>query len=232
MDSGTRPDDVTALAAQLARQREELRTLARRLITVQEDERAALSRELHDDIGQSITAIKLSAVALLGEADPQLVRETAQEIVAIADQTVVKLRDLSLLLRPPQLDALGLEAALRWQAGRLFRGDGPALDLELPPLPCRPSREVELACFRIAQEALTNVLRHANARHVLLRLDCDDTVLRLRVEDDGAGFADDRRDGLGLITMRERAEQLGGRFRIASGDGRTRIEVELPMQAG
>lgn len=223
------PDDTRALAAQLARQREELRTLARRLITVQEDERAALSRELHDDIGQSITAIKLSAVALLGEADPRYMREVAQEIVQVADQTVAKLRDLSLLLRPPQLDALGLEAALRWQAGTLFRGDGPALTLDLPPLPCRPPREVELACFRIAQEALTNVLRHAGARHVLLRVDCDDTRLRLHVQDDGRGLAADRRDGLGLITMRERAQQLGGTFAIRSAGEGTVIDVELPL---
>ena len=222
-------DDVHALAAQLARQREALRTLTRRLLTVQEDERAALSRDLHDDIGQSITAIKLSAVALLGEADPRMARETAQEIVAIADQTITKLRDLSLLLRPPQLDALGLEAALRWQAGALFRGDGPVLTLDIPPLPCRPPREVELACFRIAQEALTNVLRHAQARHVLLRLDCDDTMLRLHVRDDGRGLAPDRREGLGLITMRERAEQLGGTFAIASAAGTTTIDVELPL---
>lgn len=230
MDSSAPSDDVSALAAQLAHQREELRTLARRLITVQEDERAALSRELHDDIGQSITAIKLSAAMLLGEADPRFMRETAQEIVDIADQTVAKLRDLSLLLRPPQLDALGLEAALRWQAGTLFRGDGPSLALDVPPLPCRPPREVELACFRIAQEALTNVLRHAGARHVLLRVDCDDDMLRLHVADDGRGLAPDRRDGLGLITMRERAQQLGGTFAIASGDGRTTIDVELPLR--
>jgi signal transduction histidine kinase len=230
MQRDAHDSDVPALAAQLARQREELRTLARRLITVQEDERAALSRELHDDIGQSITAIKLSAVALLAEADPRMVRETAHEIVAIADQTVAKLRDLSLLLRPPQLDALGLEAALRWQAGTLFRGDGPALTLHVPPLPCRPPRDVELACFRIAQEALTNVLRHAEARHVLLRLDCDDDALRLHVEDDGRGLAPDRRDGLGLITMRERAQQLGGTFAIDSDDAGTRIDVELPLR--
>ncbi|MFZ5658032.1 MAG: sensor histidine kinase [Pseudomonadota bacterium] len=229
MEPAASPDDLDDLATQLARQHEELRTLARRLITVQEDERAALSRELHDDIGQSITAIKLSAVALLGEADPRYVREVAQEIVAIADQTVAKLRDLSLLLRPPQLDALGLEAALRWQAGALFRGDGPALTLDVPPLPCRPPRAVELACFRIAQEALTNALRHAHARHVLLRLDCDDTTLRLHVEDDGRGLAPDRRDGLGLITMRERAEQLRGTFAIRSNGRGTAIDVELPL---
>lgn len=219
-------------AARLDRQREELRTLARRLMTVQEDERAALSRELHDDIGQAITAIKLCASSLLHERDPvrhAVVTETAQEIADVADETVAKLRDLSLLLRPPQLDVLGLEAALRWQAGTLFRGDGPSLTLEVPPLPCRPPREVELACFRIAQEALTNVLRHARAERVVLRLDCDDTHLRLEVQDDGAGLAPDRRDGLGLVTMRERAQQLGGTFSVDTGPEGTRIDAVLPL---
>lgn len=232
MSTDAPPDDVHALAAQLGRQREELQTLTRRLITVQEDERAALSRELHDDIGQAITAIKLCASSLALEPEPMrraAVLETADEIARIADQTVAKLRDLSLLLRPPQLDELGLEAALRWQAGTLFRGDAPALTLDIPPLACRPPREVELACFRIAQEALTNVLRHARARHVLLRLSCDDDWLRLQVEDDGRGLGADRRDGLGLITMRERAQQLGGSFAIDGRPGATRIDVALPL---
>jgi signal transduction histidine kinase len=221
-----------ALAAHVERQRTELETLARRLMTVQEDERASLSRELHDDIGQAITAIKLCASSLEHEPDPPrtaVVRETAQEIAHVADQTVAKLRDISLLLRPPQLDALGLDAALRWQAGTLFRSDYPKLELDIPPLDCRPPRDVELACFRIAQEAMTNVLRHARAGRVALRLDWDDTELRLHIEDDGCGIGDDHRAGLGLITMRERARQLGGTLEIDSRPGRTRIDVTLPL---
>jgi signal transduction histidine kinase len=218
--------------ARFERQRLELQTLTRRLMTVQEDERASLSRELHDDIGQAITAIKLCASSLHHEPDPPrhaVVQETAQEIATIADQTVAKLRDLSLLLRPPQLDALGLDAALRWQAGALFRSGYPALVLDIPPLECRPPRDVELACFRIAQEALTNVLRHACAGRVELQLACDDSELRLRIEDDGCGIASDHRAGLGLITMRERARQLGGTLDIESRPGRTRIDVVLPL---
>ena len=224
-----------ALAARVERQRIELETLARRLMTVQEDERASLSRELHDDIGQAITAIKLCASSLAHEPDPPrraAVHEMAQEIAAIADQTVAKLRDLSLLLRPPQLDALGLDAALRWQADALFRSAGPALHLDIPPLECRPPRDVELACFRIAQEAMTNVLRHAQARHVSLRLECDARELRLHVEDDGTGIAPDHRAGLGMITMRERARQLGGTLELDSRPGRTRIDVVLPLTTG
>jgi signal transduction histidine kinase len=224
--------EAERLAADLEARRGELQTLARRLMTLQEDERAALSRELHDDIGQAITAVKLCASSLLLEPDPPrraVVMETAQEIAQIADQTVAKLRDLSLLLRPPQLDELGLEAALRWQAGRLFRGDGPVLELDIPVLECRPPREVELACFRIAQEAMTNILRHAQATRVSLRLQCDDAFMRLRIEDDGRGLARGRCAGLGLVTMRERAQQLGGEFRIDSRPGRTCVEASLPL---
>lgn len=229
MSTAPSPDHTQALTEQLARQREELRTLARRLMTVQEDERAALSRELHDDIGQAITAIKLSAVALLGETDPRAVRETAQEIVATADQTVAKLRDLSLLLRPPQLDALGLDAALRWHARSLFRADTPRLELDIPPIDCRPAREAELACFRIAQEAMTNVLRHAGARRAWLSLHCDEQWVRLAVEDDGRGLCPGGEAGLGLVTMRERAEQIGGRFEVVPREGGgTRVQAVLP----
>ena len=223
------------LAARVEAQRAELQTLARRLMTVQEDERAAISRELHDDIGQAITAIKLCATSLAEGPEPMrqaVVLEMAQEIATVADQTVAKLRDLSLLLRPPQLDALGLEAALRWQAGALFRGDLPRIELDIPPLDCRPPRDVELACFRIAQEALTNVLRHARAGRVALHLRCDDTDLRLRIEDDGCGIAADHRAGLGLITMRERARLVGGALTIDSRPGRTRIDVVLPLPEG
>ncbi|WP_407907838.1 sensor histidine kinase [Lysobacter claricitrinus] len=223
-----------ALAARLDAQRAELETLTRRLMSVQEDERASLSRELHDDIGQAITAIKLCASSLAHEPDPPrtaVVAETAHEIGQIADQTVAKLRDLSLLLRPPQLDALGLEAALRWQAGALFRGDLPRLELDIPPLDCRPPRELELACFRIAQEALTNVLRHASAGRVLLQLHCDDVELRLRVEDDGRGIPADHHAGLGLITMRERARLVGGALTLDSRAGKTIVEAVLPLPA-
>jgi signal transduction histidine kinase len=227
-------DPNAALAAHVERQRTELETLTRRLMTVQEDERAALSRELHDDIGQAITAIKLCASSLVHEPDPPrraVVLETADEIATIADQTVAKLRDLSLLLRPPQLDALGLDAALRWQAGALFRGEFPRLELDIPPLDCRPPRDVELACFRIAQEAMTNVLRHARAGRVALSLACDEHELRLHIEDDGCGIAPDHRAGLGLITMRERARQLGGQLTLDSRPGRTAIDVTLPLPA-
>ncbi len=214
----------------LTLQREELRALAQRIITLQEDERSALSRELHDDIGQDITAIKLSVMSLNDEDAIQRAA-TIVAIGEIADQSVIKLRNISLLLRPPQLDALGLESALRWQAGALVRSGGPTVKLDLQALPVRPDPAVEVACFRIAQEALTNALRHSSAHTVTLTLTCDDQSLHLSVHDDGTGFDRAHTRGLGLITMRERAQQLGGALEIVSdADRGTRVDARLPFQ--
>ncbi len=213
------------------RQRHELQSLARRVITLQEDERRTLSRELHDDIGQDITAIKLSTQMLIGDEDPERRAEAIGDISEIADQAVVKLRNLSLLLRPPQLDELGLVPALRWQAESLLRKGGPGLELDLQPLPERPPPQVELACFRIAQESLTNALRHANATGIRLALARDGGLLVLEVTDNGRGLPPEHRSGLGLVTMRERASQLGGEVVIATPPGGgTRVSARLPMR--
>ena len=215
-------EDISELLQSLEEQdrlREDLQAMARQLMTVQEDERRILSRELHDDVGQSITAIKLCALALSGE--PAEARAaTIAEIVAIADETMAKLRNLSLLLRPPQLDLLGLEAALRGQAELMARTSRVRIALQVDPLPCRPTPDVELACFRIAQEALTNALRHTDSDEVTLRLAVDGGELLLEVGDSGHGFDPDGRHGLGMLTMRERAQQAGGTLQIESDPAR------------
>jgi len=221
-------DEVSTGMQEQSRLREELQAVAQRLLTVQEDERRTLSRELHDDIGQSITAIRLGATALLDE-DPAR-REIIDEIVAIADQTVVKLRNLSLLLRPPQLDSLGLESALRGQIALLERNARTKITLQVSPLPQRPPLALELACFRIAQEALTNAMRYADARTIEVAIDVRDQSLQLQVSDDGRGFDPRQARGLGLLTMRERAQQLGGTLAIDTGPGEgTRVHAILPM---
>jgi signal transduction histidine kinase len=219
------------LAAHLQRQQLELHALTGRLIDVQEKERRTLSRELHDDIGQAISAIKMSATSLEGE-DETGRREIVGEIVGITDATIAKLRDISILLRPPQLDALGLVAALRWQCERLFRSGQPTLELELAPLPERPDPAVELATFRIAQEALTNVLRHSGAHHVTVMLAPRGDTLLLSIIDDGRGFDPGTTGGLGLVTMRERAQHLGGTFDIETvPDAGTCVRACLPLRA-
>ena len=218
------------LAAHLQQQQQELHALTGRLIDVQENERRTLSRELHDDIGQAISAMKMSATSIEGE-DEAGRREIVDEIVGIADATIAKLRDISILLRPPQLDALGLVAALRWQCERLFRSGVPALELELSPLPERPEPAVELACFRIAQEALTNVLRHSGATQVTVLLAPRGDQILLSIIDDGRGFDTNDVHGLGLIAMRERATHLGGTFDIETVAGAgTCIRACLPVR--
>lgn len=207
----------------------ELQAMARRLFSAQEDERRAISRELHDDIGQAITAIRLSAHAAMVEEDAQRRSADLAEIGAVADATLEKLRNLSMLLRPPQLDALGLEAALRWHASCLLRNSAVELELDIQDLPQRPEREVEQACFRIAQEGLTNALRHAGSSRVRLALAGDADGLDLRIEDDGQGFEPGDARGLGLVIMRERAQSAGGRLQIDTRRGSgTRIHLHLP----
>ncbi|HLT43968.1 MAG TPA: histidine kinase [Luteimonas sp.] len=230
-------DEVSLSLQEQRRLREELQTVAQRLLTVQEDERRTLSRELHDDIGQSITAIKLAATSLTDDSlatDPQVRREILDEVIEIADQTVHKLRNLSLLLRPPQLDSLGLEPALRGQVALLTRGSRLRIELDVAPLDGRLPAAVELACFRIAQEALTNVVRHAGASHARVEVGFEDgddgRALVLRVSDDGAGVDPARPGGLGQLTMRERAAQLGGSVAIAPRPGGgTVVSATLPL---
>ena len=233
-------DEVSLSLQEQRRLREELQTVAQRLLTVQEDERRTLSRELHDDIGQSITAIKLAATSLTDDAlatDPQVRREILDEVIAIADQTVHKLRDLSLLLRPPQLDSLGLEPALRGQIAMLTRNGRLRIDLEVAPIDERLPAAVELACFRIAQEALTNVARHAGATRARVEVGFADEaggrVLLLRVADDGRGLDPARQGGLGMLTMRERAAQLGGSVSVSTrAQGGTEVVARLPVAGG
>ncbi|NUS39012.1 MAG: PAS domain S-box protein [Lysobacter sp.] len=225
--------DSARIHAELAARREELQTLARRLLGVQEDERRTLSRELHDDIGQQLTAIKLGALALRDETEPVVRAELLEEILATADQTLAKLRDLSMLLRPPQLDALGLEAALRWQAERMFRAGKPRLALALAALPQRPDPTAELACFRIAQEAMTNIQRHARAANVTVALMPEEggRGLQLTVRDDGRGFDPSQPGGLGLVTMRERAQQVGGTLDIDTAPGAgSCVRAHIPLR--
>lgn len=222
-------DDTAQMRSALAERNAELHAMTQRLFSLQEDERRAISRDLHDEIGQTITAIKLSAHAALDECDATRRREDLQGVLQLADASLTRLRNLSTLLRPPQLDALGLEAALRWQAATLSRAASAQLQLDIATLPQRPGREVEQACFRIAQESLTNALRHASANQIVLSLHARDAQLALEVSDDGEGFDPHGPRGLGLIIMRERAQGAGGSLRIDSAPGAgTRISLRLP----
>jgi signal transduction histidine kinase len=211
--------------------------LSARLLEAQEGERALLARDLHDDLGQLLTALQLQLAALRRRASVDGDRTQLDECLGLVGQVLSQVRSLSLDLRPPQLDSLGLAAALRWFAERQL-GAAPGITLRfsadgIPAL----NPTVETACFRIAQEALTNVLRHAGARNVEIVLSIVDGRLRMEISDDGTGFdvgeqyeLSIRGESSGLLNMQERAALIGGRLELRSSPGSTRILLDMPME--
>jgi len=219
---------------------ERLEGLSRRLIEAQETERRHVARELHDEIGQALTALKLNLRAIESEADPALTRGIVEESLVLAERTLQQTRDLSLDLRPPLLDDLGLVPALRWYLDRQGRRAGFATEFIADELVDAVPSEVATTCFRIAQEALTNVVRHAQAATVTMSLARQGAALELVVRDSGSGFdaalATARAEhgaSLGILGMRERAALIGATLVIESTPGHgTAIRVLLPLVAG
>ena len=229
------------LRQQMAKDEDSARTLQRlssQLINAQEEERRSIARELHDEVGQVLTAIKVElAIAQRAiEADGGRA-QVLQDARSIADSALHTVRNLSHLLHPPLLDDLGLPAAIDWYLRGFSRRHNVHVDLLHDPMPDRLTPETEAAAYRIVQEALTNVAKHAQAtvcRVFVQRL--PNTVL-ITIEDNGAGFdptaaarAADR--GLGLIGIRERVSQLQGTLRLESSPGKgARLTVELPARS-
>ncbi len=229
-------DQVIAHAA-LQSAHKGLQSLSKRLLTIQEEERRAISRELHDDIGQSLSAltIGLHRLAQEGGGDPPGV---LAECLKIAEATLDRLRELALELRPPQLDQLGLEDALDWLAQRQRNATGLAVTCRFSGMENRrPSTALETACYRIAQEALNNATRHASAKAISINLESDGRLLKLSIHDDGIGFdAEATREralksgNLGLISMEERARLAGGRLKLRSvAGGGTTLGAIFPL---
>jgi PAS domain S-box-containing protein len=216
---------------------EMLQTFPRRLIEVQEAERRRVARELHDEIGQALTAIKLNLQAVEQSADTSPLTPQLNESVGLVDRALQQVRDLSFDLRPSLLDDLGLIAALRWYVDREARRAGLIPEFVADLSETRLPPELETACFRITQGALTNVLRHAQARRIRVELKQRGSELHLTIRDDGIGFEVDavwrRRasDGsLGLQGMQERALILGGKIEIISAPTRgTEVHVWFPL---
>lgn len=217
----------------------QVRALAGKLISAQEQERAQIARELHDEVGQLLTIVKMSLDTMRSLDDTTTLPSLIDEALELVDRTLDEVRDLSLLLRPSLLDHLGLEAALRWlvtsQAQRAGYHSTFRADRLLPP----PSQEVAITCYRVAQEALTNVARHASASTVTVDLRVSDDTLRLTVQDDGDGFdpasmQERARHGgsMGLRSLEERAKLVDGHLAIESAPGRgTMVTLSVPYQA-
>jgi two-component system sensor histidine kinase UhpB len=209
--------------------KERLQALSARLISAQEEERRHVARELHDETGQALTLIRMQLAELAGTAPAHLVGECMQNV----DRAIAHIRGLSLRLRPPMLDDLGLVDALEWVAGQQARAAGWNLRLDLPEPEDRFSPDVETACFRICQEALTNAARYSHASEVTVSLRLSPASMQLEVADNGAGFdleryrsPEERKKHFGLVSMSERATLAGGRLEIVTSPGHgTRLRV-------
>jgi signal transduction histidine kinase len=211
-------DERTRLAARSA----ELEQLTGVMLRVQEDERRRIAQELHDEAGQVLTAVKIE-LELDGRA----------EAGAMVGRALAQVRDVSNLLRPSVLDDLGLVPALRALADDFAARTRIAVALEVDGLHRSLSRDVEVAIYRVVQEALTNVARHASASQARVHLASDAGDVTLTIEDDGRGAGDDVKPHLGWLGMRERVASLGGRLVIGRGAaGGVRVHAEIPIEAG
>ena len=221
--------------AEVRRSRERLEALSQRLLKVQENERRLIARELHDQIGQALTAVKLNLESL--RSGRRAKAFPLDESVAIVEQLMEAVRSMSLELRPSVLDDLGLAAALRWYADRQGRRAGLAVRVRTQLPTERLASDLETACFRVAQEAITNVARHAGAKRVEVDARAEDGTLDLTVRDDGSGFdvaalrgGTTAEGSIGLDGMEERVHLLGGDFRIDSQPGTgTTVWARFPL---
>jgi signal transduction histidine kinase len=214
--------------------RRDLERLSARLVDAQEDERRHLARELHDVVGQALTAMKMEiGVALrAAPADPR-VRGSLEEARAIAERTLQSVRDLSQLLHPSMLDDFGLPETLNAYLRNFSNRSGIRAELSTSGLDHRLPGDVEVCVYRIVQEALTNVARHSGADRCIVTIARREGLLHVTVDDDGCGLHATEREGhrgLGVIGMRERAQALAGRFVIDDRpEGGTRVLVLLPV---
>jgi PAS domain S-box-containing protein len=215
-----------------------LHLLSQRLIEIQESERRHLARELHDEIGQALTATKINLESLLRETEPAARSKRAADSISLVERLLQTVRNLSLNLRPPMLDDLGLVAALRWLLDQHARTTGREVNFRHDLTDERFATMIETACFRVAQEALTNVTRHSRAHSVHVELCRQTEGLMLSVRDDGKGFdvAEARRrathgNSLGLVGMEERVTLVNGRFSVTSSSGGTELRAWFPLNA-
>lgn len=211
--------------------RQELRNLSARLMEVQENERKRISRELHDAVGQALSGVQFElhdlAVALSDSTEP--LRGRVDRIRGLVENSVAMVRNMALLLRPSMLDDLGLTAALKWQSKEISRSTGVRIEVQ-DDLPGELPEEHKVCIFRVVQEALTNVCRHARASSVVITLAGGEAEVTVAIRDDGRGFRVPRAGGLGLIGIEERVESLGGALTVRSEPGKgTTIEARLPL---
>jgi signal transduction histidine kinase len=213
----------------------ELRRLSQQLVKAQEDERRSLSRELHDEVGQQITALRVE-IANLGRIpveDREMFASHLKEAKGLAEQTMKTVRDLAMGLRPSILDDFGLGPAIEWQAREFSRRTGVPAHVELNGSLNGLTESDRTSLFRIVQEALTNITKHASASEIRISLTAGDQGVMLRVEDNGKGMdpQDARGRGLGLVGIEERAREMGAGFALQAQPGQgTALEISIPRR--
>ena len=228
------------LFTELEAQRETLRQVSLRLVNAQEEERRRISRELHDELGQALTALKINldlARRALPDDAPARLQQSIHEAGSLAVQTLDTARNMSLSLHPAMLDDLGLVAALRWDIDRYEQRTGQTVFLEAALGEVNLQPELQITVYRIITESLTNAARHAQASDIWVNLGIENEQVCLTVKDNGIGFDAEKwqdspgeRQSLGLISMQERAELLGGSFTITSSPGQgTTINSRFPL---
>jgi signal transduction histidine kinase len=223
---------LTATTVRAVQLSDELRQSRQRIVTAREEERRRIRRDLHDGLGPQLASqtLGLEAVAQLMPTNPEKAHALLQSLQTQAHEAILDVRRLVYDLRPPALDDLGLVGALQQSASRYETG---ALRFSFDvfaPLPALPAA-VETAIFRIAQEAMTNVVRHAQATMCSVRLYCADGYMMIEVRDNGCGISEKSASGVGLQAMHERAAELNGHHLIeALPEGGTLVQAKLPLE--
>jgi len=232
-------DKNAALAAEVAERKqteERLRALTAHVQSVREEERTRIAREIHDELGQALTGLKMDLTWLASRLPPDqnsLIGKT-ESMSSLIDSTIQTVRDIASGMRPEVLDEVGLAAAIGWQAREFQKRSGIRCQVTLPPESARVDQETGTAVFRVFQEVLTNVARHANATRVEILMQFNPNTLLLDVQDNGKGISEsDTRNpkSLGLLGMRERVLLIGGKIEITGSNGRgTKVTVVVPLR--
>jgi two-component system, NarL family, sensor kinase len=215
----------------------ELRRLSSRLMTMQDEERRRIAREIHDGLGQELAAAKMILDGILVKDASPSMQQAAVDASQLVDRAIKQVRTISHLLHPPLLDEVGLVSALRWFLEGLSERSGIEVELNVdPPDLNRLKPDVETAIFRIIQEALTNMFRHSGARNGRVSLKQKQSQVVVTVWDDGKGIDEQvvqlrpESVGVGIGGMRQRVSELGGRLRLSNANPGTIVEVEIPSR--
>lgn len=216
----------------LERSRQELESLSRRMVEIQEAERRSISRELHDEVGQSLGTVllDLGQLAKFLPPDDTFLKDQITRIKAAAENAVQSIRDMALLLRPPMLDDLGLIPALEWQARETSRRSEMEVEVHADEIPETLPDQVKIGIYRLVQEALQNAATHAHAKNAKVTVKYSPHQVEVQISDDGVGFEPERTRGMGLLGMAERLRQLAGTLDLHSSPGKgTTVHATLPI---